>query len=289
MPPYPLVTDNELAHPFCLPFLLTAPFRQPTSLDIFPPTLCLKHHQCLQGEERKMAAFTAMNGDSSPKAAVDSTANGGSVDRNRMGSAERTNGSALPADQHPKSQQQQQQPPPPPKESSPTKGERESWAVGSHASDRPVHSPATYQEAENSHKRKRSDESMDEPRRHTDEARLDSEHRPYADGPRDRWYSPHEDRDERHPYSQPASAIPDSAHSDEQMETLRRATEDYPQTSPDGEDRPVGYYTSEHHRSGVISDPKKRKRNFSNRTKTGCLTCRKRKKKCDEAKPECKC
>jgi hypothetical protein len=35
-------------------------------------------------------------------------------------------------------------------------------------------------------------------------------------------------------------------------------------------------------------DPKKRKRNFSNRTKTGCLTCRKRKKKCDETKPECK-
>lgn len=26
---------------------------------------------------------------------------------------------------------------------------------------------------------------------------------------------------------------------------------------------------------------------FSNRTKTGCLTCRRRKKKCDEAKPEC--
>ncbi|KAJ3474878.1 hypothetical protein NLG97_g9654 [Lecanicillium saksenae] len=37
----------------------------------------------------------------------------------------------------------------------------------------------------------------------------------------------------------------------------------------------------------VQQDPKKRKRNFSNRTKTGCLTCRRRKKKCDEAKPEC--
>lgn len=43
-------------------------------------------------------------------------------------------------------------------------------------------------------------------------------------------------------------------------------------------------------RAGVVvqHDPKKRKRNFSNRTKTGCLTCRRRKKKCDEAKPECK-
>ena len=30
-----------------------------------------------------------------------------------------------------------------------------------------------------------------------------------------------------------------------------------------------------------------RKRNFSNRTKTGCLTCRQRKKKCDEARPHC--
>ena len=32
----------------------------------------------------------------------------------------------------------------------------------------------------------------------------------------------------------------------------------------------------------------KRKRIFSNRTKTGCMTCRKRKKKCDEAHPACK-
>ncbi|KAI9805563.1 MAG: hypothetical protein M1825_000814 [Sarcosagium campestre] len=30
-----------------------------------------------------------------------------------------------------------------------------------------------------------------------------------------------------------------------------------------------------------------RKRIFSNRTKTGCMTCRRRKKKCDELKPEC--
>ena len=30
-----------------------------------------------------------------------------------------------------------------------------------------------------------------------------------------------------------------------------------------------------------------RKRNFSNRTKTGCLTCRRRKKKCDETHPIC--
>ncbi|UJO24376.1 Putative acetyltransferase [Fulvia fulva] len=39
--------------------------------------------------------------------------------------------------------------------------------------------------------------------------------------------------------------------------------------------------------AGDSSDPKKRKRNFSNRTKTGCHTCRSRKKKCDEGKPIC--
>lgn len=33
--------------------------------------------------------------------------------------------------------------------------------------------------------------------------------------------------------------------------------------------------------------PPKRKRVFSNRTKTGCMTCRRRKKKCDEQHPYC--
>ncbi|KAI9686546.1 MAG: Maltose acetyltransferase [Bathelium mastoideum] len=40
-------------------------------------------------------------------------------------------------------------------------------------------------------------------------------------------------------------------------------------------------------RPPVIQIDKKRKRVFSNRTKTGCLTCRSRKKKCDETKPAC--
>ncbi|KAI1003220.1 hypothetical protein K3495_g4986 [Podosphaera aphanis] len=39
--------------------------------------------------------------------------------------------------------------------------------------------------------------------------------------------------------------------------------------------------------SQVQGEAKRRKRNFSNRTKTGCMTCRKRKKKCDETKPHC--
>lgn len=40
--------------------------------------------------------------------------------------------------------------------------------------------------------------------------------------------------------------------------------------------------------SGANMSGTKRKRNFSNRTKTGCLTCRRRKKKCDEGHPICK-
>ncbi|KAH4596339.1 hypothetical protein HBH82_231400 [Parastagonospora nodorum] len=39
--------------------------------------------------------------------------------------------------------------------------------------------------------------------------------------------------------------------------------------------------------TAVQSDPKKRKRQFAHRTKTGCRTCRRRKKKCDERRPAC--
>ena len=41
--------------------------------------------------------------------------------------------------------------------------------------------------------------------------------------------------------------------------------------------------------NGSNSIVPKRKRNFSNRTKTGCMTCRRRKKKCDEIRPHCMC
>ncbi len=48
------------------------------------------------------------------------------------------------------------------------------------------------------------------------------------------------------------------------------------------------YGTNRSSQSGVDIDRKRRKRVFSNRTKTGCMTCRRRKKKCDEQHPECK-
>ncbi|CBX92088.1 hypothetical protein IAQ61_000276 [Plenodomus lingam] len=52
------------------------------------------------------------------------------------------------------------------------------------------------------------------------------------------------------------------------------------------------HYEDEHAReiaraAGIQVELKKRKRQFANRTKTGCGTCRRRKKKCDEMKPEC--
>lgn len=86
-------------------------------------------------------------------------------------------------------------------------------------------------------------------------------------------------------------------NSDEQLgEVLQRASQnmdqqrDYDHTSPGNNDRsaePYSAYPNDRRELSAQSDPKKRKRNFSNRTKTGCMTCRRRKKKCDETRPEC--
>ncbi len=54
------------------------------------------------------------------------------------------------------------------------------------------------------------------------------------------------------------------------------------QSTTNGHDQ----YSHETGTGGSAVTPK-RKRNFSNRTKTGCITCRNRKKKCDEAQPVC--
>jgi hypothetical protein len=88
--------------------------------------------------------------------------------------------------------------------------------------------------------------------------------------------------------------------SDEHLgEVLQRASQsmdaqqrrEYEQTSPGEDDRSgasaYAAYGAERRDISTQADPKKRKRNFSNRTKTGCMTCRRRKKKCDEARPEC--
>lgn len=58
---------------------------------------------------------------------------------------------------------------------------------------------------------------------------------------------------------------------------------------PDDDDSAdqYGAYAGERTSQGAVQAGPKRKRVFSNRTKTGCMTCRKRKKKCDEGHPFC--
>lgn len=59
--------------------------------------------------------------------------------------------------------------------------------------------------------------------------------------------------------------------------------------SPDTDEQHRQQYGEYGGRSALTdAERKRRKRVFSNRTKTGCMTCRKRKKKCDEQHPECK-
>jgi hypothetical protein len=110
------------------------------------------------------------------------------------------------------------------------------------------------------------------------------------------WYS-HQTPDGR----TPADTQP-MAHQISTEEQLREALQRdaqggdgqgaYTGTSPgDEDDRSVSYqggYAPERMPLQMNPDHKKRKRNFSNRTKTGCMTCRRRKKKCDETRPECK-
>ncbi|KAL1881443.1 hypothetical protein VTK73DRAFT_3961 [Phialemonium thermophilum] len=249
----------------------------------------------------KMAAFTALNG-TSPKV-TEST--NGNMDASRPSSPER-----------PKNQGSATSETRAAGEVSTSQRERETWAGPSH--ERQPYPSASYPDVEGSHKRKRSE--SDEPSRdhplsppeRSDRHRLPSEsreihgtplsqrdYRPYGDEFRDQkesWYS-QRTREEQHAvsYERQHSGGPHSARSDDQLgESTQRITgSDYGNTSPGAEERSVsvysGQYPEQQRRDGVIqqSDQKKRKRNFSNRTKTGCLTCRKRKKKCDEGKPEC--
>lgn len=105
------------------------------------------------------------------------------------------------------------------------------------------------------------------------------------------WYS--HQIDNRTPVDGGHSAVSQQHHmspDDQLREALQRENNsdgqgNYSETSPAQNDRGAPY-RGEY--GQVQVDHKKRKRNFSNRTKTGCMTCRKRKKKCDETRPECK-
>jgi hypothetical protein len=57
------------------------------------------------------------------------------------------------------------------------------------------------------------------------------------------------------------------------------------ETGPDSQH--FANYASDQRSSQGAQVGPKRKRVFSNRTKTGCMTCRRRKKKCDEGQPQC--
>ena len=127
-------------------------------------------------------------------------------------------------------------------------------------------------------------ETPDQHRQHHERQRpLASEYDPHASVP--------------HPYYEQSAS---GGHGDIErrvVEALGSHSDDphghgnaYESPDPDdmGSQTHYGEYTTS--RSGAVQvdgDRKRRKRVFSNRTKTGCMTCRKRKKKCDEQKPEC--
>ncbi|KAF3807603.1 putative transcriptional regulatory protein C15D4.02 [Colletotrichum gloeosporioides] len=240
-----------------------------------------------------MSAFTALNGGSPPKTSeptnqpADAAARASPEDH-------RSNGSPTP---------------PEPKAPTAAEATRESWA-GPRGQDKSPYHSTNYPDVDGSLKRKRSDSppqqrnapmtherSPDAPA-HPSETRSPYRSPPPDHRPRERedqregdsWYSREADREDRSYYDQSAM----SAQSEDQIGELQRAnqmdSQGYDNISPDGDDKSMPYspYTpTGGSRDAILQSEKKRKRNFSNRTKTGCMTCRRRKKKCDEQKPEC--
>lgn len=90
---------------------------------------------------------------------------------------------------------------------------------------------------------------------------------------------------------QPYYQDPQDAHMASELQRVNRGYDSMSRDnygSPEDDDDPHAQYGD--YGSGRNSqdlDRKRRKRVFSNRTKTGCMTCRRRKKKCDEQHPEC--
>ncbi|KAI1105090.1 hypothetical protein F4804DRAFT_152821 [Jackrogersella minutella] len=247
---------------------------------------------------RKMAAFTALNG--------------GELKGAEKPSSSPTSIRAT-SEEHPLRQTTTQEP----KVGEMSANQREHWSGSS--PDRASYQPTVNPDVDETHKRKRS--LSDETHREGPVSRDREREQPSQAESRDVYSAAQRERDYRQQYSEegrdhheplyPRHGHPDDhstydrqgsasvvpSPSDEHGgDTLRRGTthmesqHDYSATSPDGDDiYGSTSYTSEQRKGDAMiqSDPKKRKRNFSNRTKTGCLTCRKRKKKCDETKPQC--
>lgn len=157
----------------------------------------------------------------------------------------------------------------------------------------------SYPEIEGTHKRKRSlsverprevtnaqdqeQRSQAEPRGTYEISSRERDYRHYGEDQREQgesWYSQQQSRDDRNLYESRDPAGSGPMQTDEQTgDTVRRAAShaesghDYSATSPDGDESSMlysGAYSQDQSRDPVIqSDPKKRKRNFSNRTKTG--------------------
>lgn len=102
--------------------------------------------------------------------------------------------------------------------------------------------------------------------------------------------TPHAQERTGYAYDRPMYHTPNGAHS---MSPEARMTDGYSRepsehqyaSSANGGDQEKQEDGME--KSNGMHSGQKRKRNFSNRTKTGCITCRTRKKKCDEGRPFC--
>lgn len=263
------------------------------------------------GEHSKqpdLPGFTAVNGkdkDQNQNAPVASMSSNGLT---RRGSDERPNGQPRIS--------------PPGHEKLTITTSREEWSGGERASTRPSYPPNGPYENDTSHKRKRSgsadqqattmtyhahtmpstkatpttassepdsarESAMRPPPPQPDSRDSYSAQTPYPDSAGgDSWY-------QRSENPQQQMQMADEQHLGEviQRETQRLDTQnEYGHGTPVDDSRPATQYGQHYMRDddSPQSDMKKRKRNFSNRTKTGCMTCRRRKKKCDENKPECK-
>jgi hypothetical protein len=261
--------------------------------------------------ESPTSRFTAVNvnGKDQPQSIVPGSVNG----KPRRGSDERSNG-------------QPRISPPGQEKLTITTITNQDWAPPAKGDRQSYHPPTSYSDVESSHKRKRSasieQSSSSANSYHTHALPSSTKQTPTtatteSDGPREeslRGQSQPEMRDS-YPqdvqYRQFTASAEDSRenapgdlwhrqysqphiNSDEQLgEVLQRASQnmdqrDYDHNSPnDRSAEPYSAYPNDRRELSAQSDPKKRKRNFSNRTKTGCMTCRRRKKKCDETRPEC--
>ena len=140
-----------------------------------------------------------------------------------------------------------------------------------------------------SHKRKRSDE---------DNGQRSSTHRQYDFSPPKRVEQPQHmadralhvlDSDQPSPYYSNGRSVTTNGHwNHDQQSPPPSATSTQANGAHDQSWDVTTPTDGQPYEQKVNGAMPKRKRNFANRTKSGCMTCRKRKKKCDEGRPHCK-